>query len=265
MDGFIDWLVSIPVVLLFLGLLAVGLIVAFGLTALAERAFEDDVRTRTSTSVTTVVGVIAGLYAVLIAFVIVNEWQSFNSAQTQVSNESAALASTYFSAGALPQPGAGAIQKSILAYDRSVVCVEFPQLASNSEPALATRAALKNLYTTVARVGPSVGDSAFYASTVRGLDDVAQARRGRINAATSSIPDLLLAVIALTSLALIAAVSALDTKHRRWHALIMVALTVIVALNFTLVLALYRPFDGAAKVSDSPLREGVPAAQLRCS
>ncbi len=147
----IDWLVRLPTVALFLGLMAVGLIIAIALTLLSERAFHDDARARTGTSVTTVVGVVAGLYAVLIAFVIVNEWQAFNDAQAQVSNESAALASTYISAGVLPQPSRDAVQRSLLHYDRSVVCVEIPYLATHEGPATSTRLALQNVFATVAR------------------------------------------------------------------------------------------------------------------
>jgi len=120
------------------------------------------------------------------------------------------------------------------------------------------------VFATVARAEPSVQNQPFYATTVKGVYDLAQARRGRINSAESPLPDLLLIVVVITSLALIAAVSALDTKHRGWHMVFTVALTFIVALNLTLVISLDRPFDGAAKVSDAPLREGVPAAVLRC-
>src|SRR3954470_18449405 len=111
---------------LFLVLLGIGLVVAIGLTLLSERAFDDGVRTRTSASVTAIVGVIAGLYAVLVTFVIVNEWQSYNDAQTHVSNESAALASASFSAGVLSEPARARIDGEIARYARSVVCVELP-------------------------------------------------------------------------------------------------------------------------------------------
>ena len=87
-----------------------GLLVALGLTLVSERAFEDEARTRASASVTTVVGVVSGVYAVLIAFVIINKWQSFNDAQSHVSDESAALASASFNAGALSEPGRTQIQ-----------------------------------------------------------------------------------------------------------------------------------------------------------
>jgi hypothetical protein len=262
--AFVDWLARLPTLVLFLGLMIAGLLVALGLTLLSERAFEDEARTRASASVTTVVGVIAGLYAVLVAFVIVNEWQAFNDAQAHVSDESAALASASFNAGALSEPGRTQIQRSIVDYDRSVVCEEIPHLATHQGPSAPTRRALQELFGTVARSSPTEQSSTFYAETAKRLGDVAQARKSRINSASSPLPQLLLIVIAVTSLALIAAVSALDTRHRRWHAVITVALTFIVSLNLALVISLNRPFDGAAKVSDEPLREGLSARQLRC-
>ena len=80
------------------------------------------------------VGVIAGLYAVLIAFVIVNEWQAFNDAQSHISDESATLASASFNTGALSEPGRAQIQRSIVDYDRSVVCDEIPYLTTHQGP-----------------------------------------------------------------------------------------------------------------------------------
>jgi hypothetical protein len=264
MTGIVGELTRLHALALFLVLMGIGLIVAIGLTLLSERAFDDGVRARTNTSVTAIVGVIAGLYAVLIAFVIVNEWQSFNDAQTEVSNESAALASASFSAGVLPEAAHARVDKAIVRYARSVVCVELPYLATHQGPAAATRRALRHLYMVAAAVAPAVRNPAFYESTVRSLEDVAQARRARINSASSPLPSLLLVVVVAVSLGLIAAVSALDTQHRRWHMLIMVALTAVVALNLVLIISLNRPFDGAARVSDAPMREGVPAALLRC-
>jgi hypothetical protein len=264
MRDVIDWLVGLPTAVLFLGLMALGLAVAAGLSWLATRAIEDDVRTRTSTSVTTVVGVVAGLYAVLVAFVIVNEWQTFNDAQSQVSTESAAITAAYFGAGALPNGAGAPTQQALLAYDRSVVCDEIPYLADHEGPAAPTRRALQQLFETVASVPPAAQSSAFYASTVNELGQIASARRARINAAESPVPDLLLIVILVTSLALVAVASVLDTQHRRWHLILTTALTILVSLNLPLPITPNRPFDGAATISDAPLREGVPSALLRC-
>ncbi len=264
MSGLIDWLVRLPTVVLFLGLMAIGLVVAAGLSWLATRTIEDGVRTRTSTSVTTVVGVVAGLYAVLVAFVIVNEWQTFNDAQAQVSSESAALTATYFDAGVLPEPSHSQIQRALVDYDRSVICVELPYLATHHGPAPATRRSLQNVFLVMARASPDVQTLPFYTSAVSSIGQVASARRARINAASSPLPNLLLVVILVTSLALVGVASVLDTQHRRWHLVLTTALTILVALNLALIVTLDRPFDGAATVSDAPLREGIPSALLRC-
>ena len=104
MESFVNWIVRLPPAVGFLVLMSIGLLVAIGFTLLVERAFRDDLWTRTSTSVATVVGVVAGLYAVLVAFVIVNEWQAYGNAQTQVSNESAALTTASENVSVLSEP-----------------------------------------------------------------------------------------------------------------------------------------------------------------
>jgi len=264
MNDVVHWLVGLPTAVLFIGLMALGLLIAAGLSWLSSRVIEDDVRSRTSSSVTTVVGVIAALYAVLVAFVIVNEWQNYNDAQADVSNESAALSSVLFNASALPQPAFLDIQLAGLAYDRSIVCDELPYLADHEGPHPATVTSLRKLYRTVANVSPEAKSSPFYSATVDALSDAVKARRARINAASTRLPDLLLVVIFVTGLALVAAASVLDTQHRRWHLVLTTALTLLVSLNLALILSIDRPFDGSAKISDAALREGIPAAALRC-
>jgi len=262
MTTVVDWLSRQHAALLFLIILAGTTVVALACAWGAERLFDDDSRGRTSGTVTAAVGVVAAVYAVLVAFVIVNEWAAFSAAQAKASDESAALASVYASASVLPPPGSGEIQRAVLAYDRTLVCTEIPRLATHDGPSAASVAALYKLYGTVA-AHPS--DSAFYGNVVSGLNDVVSARRGRINSAVAALPDLLLVVITVTSVGLLAVVAALDTKHKRWHYAITGAMAVIIALNLTLVISLDRPFAGAAKVSDSPYREGIPAAVLKCS
>jgi hypothetical protein len=120
----VNWLVDLPTVVLFLLLAIVGFAFTIGLSWLIRRFIEDDVRTKSSTSVTTVVGVIAGLDAVLVTFVIVNEWQTLNDAQAHVSAEAAALTAASFDVSVLPEPARTTIRDALVAYDRSVVCGE---------------------------------------------------------------------------------------------------------------------------------------------
>lgn len=264
MSSVADWLGGLPTLVLFLGMTAIGLAVAMGLSWLWPRVIEDDVRTRTSGSVITIVGVVAGIYAVLIGFVIVNEWQTFDDAQTNVSAESAAIATALFEASTLPEPARTRISRALARYNRSVVCVEIPSLSEDHLPARRTAAALRNVFETTANVSADVQAQPLYSSLAGEIGDIATARRARINDASSPVPELLLVVIFIMSLGLVAAVSVLDTQHKRWHAVLTVGVTVLVALNLALVVALGRPFRGAAAVSDAPFREGLPSALLRC-
>jgi uncharacterized membrane protein len=260
----VGWLNGLPTVVLFLGMTAIGLVVGFGLSRLWPHVIEDDVRSRTSGSVITVIGVVAGIYAVLIGFVIVNEWQNFDDAQTNVSNESAAIATTVFAASTLPDPTREDLRKALVRYVRSVVCVELPALAEDPAPSRATALALRNVFRTVASAPADVQAAPLYGTVVDEIANVATARRARINDASSPVPDLLLIVIFLMSISLVAAVSVLDTQHKRWHLVLTIGVSILVALNLALVVALDRPFEGAATVSDAPYREGFPSASLRC-
>lgn len=264
MSGFINWLDGLPTIVLFLSLTVAGLVGAAALSWLSARAIEDDVRTRTSASVIAVVGVVAGIYAVLVGFVIVNEWQTFNDAQAQLSSESAALTTAYVDAGTFPEPNGFQIRRALIVYDRSVICVELPNLSADRGPALPTRRALEDIFKVTANASAETQSSAFYSNAVGEISQIATARRARINAASSALPNLLLIVILVTSVALVAVASVLDTQHRRWHLILTTALTVLVALNIALVITLDRPYAGAASVSDAPLREGIPSALLRC-
>jgi len=264
-NEFVDWLGGLPTAVLFLGLMVFGLAVAAGLTWLSARVIEDDVRTRTSSSVIAVVGVVAGIYAVLIGFVIVNEWQNFNDAQAHVSSESAALSTAYFDAATLPEPARTNIRNALAAYDRSVLCVEMPLLGDHRGPVLATARALQGVFEATANSSNLVQASPLYSSVVDQIGQVATARRARINAASSQVPNLLLVVILSTSLALVAVAGVLDTQHRRWHLVLLTVITILVSVNLALVITLDRPFGGAATVSDAPLREGIPSSLLRCA
>jgi hypothetical protein len=186
------------------------------------------------------VGVVAGLYAVMVAFVIVNEWQSFADAQAKTSDESAALAATYAAASTLNEPARSEIQGAVLHYVNTLVCDEFPpHLQEHTGPDGRAKDAALALYATAARHS-SAQPAVSYSTLVGELNDVATARRSRINAATSRLPNLLLVAIIVVSFALIATVSALDTRHRRWHLAITSALAVIIALDLTIVISLDR-------------------------
>lgn len=260
MDTFVD----LPVVLQLVVVLAVGLAVALLFSWFASRVLESDVRSRTGSTVATVLGVVAALYAVLVAFVIVNEWQTYDEVNGNVSNEAATLAGIYYSARTLPEPASSHIQTQVLRYARSVLCDELPRLRDSGRSAKATRDHLEVLFREIATTHANDPHSPFHDVMAQQAAQLAGDRRDRIDSVGTAVPGLLIIVIVASSVVLVAVASCLDTQHRRWHYVLTGAVTVVVALNLTVIFALDQPYRGAAAVSDAPLRDGLPARIIAC-
>lgn len=260
MDAFVD----LPVAVQLLVMLAIGLTVALLFSWLASRVLESDVRSRTATSVATVLGVVAALYAVLVAFVIVNEWQTFDTVQGHVSDEAATLAGIYYSARTLPEPASSRIQTQVLRYARSVLCDELPRLRDVGRSARETRDHMEVLFKEIAATHASEPHSPFHDVMAQQVTQLAGDRRDRIDSVGTAVPGLLITVIVASSIVLVAVASCLDTQHRRWHYVLTGAVTVVVVLNLTVIFALDQPYRGAATVSDAPLRDGIPAKIIAC-
>jgi hypothetical protein len=260
MDGFVD----LPAVLQLIVMLTVGLGVALLFSWTASRVLESDVRSRTGATVATVLGVVAALYAVLVAFVILDEWQTFDEVSGHVSDEAATLAAIYYSARTLPQPARDEIQTQVLRYGRSVLCDELPRLRERGRSSLRTRDAMEQLFHEIAVTHDRDPHSPFHDVMADQAAQLAGYRRDRIDSVGHAVPGLLITVIVASSVVLVAVASCLDTQHRRWHLVLTGAVTVVVALNLTVIFALNQPYRGAATVSDAPLRDGIPAKVLVC-
>jgi hypothetical protein len=260
MDSFVD----LPVVVQLVVMLTVGLAVAALFSWLASRVLESDVRSRAGTTVATVLGVVAALYAVLVAFVIVNEWQTYNTVNANVSNEAASLAGIYYSARTLPEPASSRIQTQVLRYARSVLCDELPRLRDIGRSSRETRNHLEVLFGEIATTHAEDPHSPFHDVMAQQVAQLAGDRRDRIDSVGTTVPGLLIAVLVASSIVLIAVASCLDTQHRRWHFVLTGAVTVVVALNLTVIFALDNSYRGAAVVNDGPLRDGIPAKIIAC-
>jgi hypothetical protein len=260
----VDAFVDLPAALQLVVMLAIGLAVAALFSWLASRVLESDVRARTGATVATVLGVVAALYAVLVAFVIVNEWQTFDETSGHVSDEAATLAAIYYSARTLPEPARTDIQTQVLRYGRSVLCDELPRLRDDGRSSLRTRDEMERLFAEIAATHDRDPHSPFHDVMADQAAQLAGFRRDRIDAVGRAVPGLLITVIVASSVVLVAVASCLDTQHRRWHFVLTGAVTVVVALNLTVIFALDQPYRGAATVSDGPLRDGIPAKVVAC-
>lgn len=265
MNGLVDWLAGLPVVVTFLVLAAFWVLLAVLVVWGGNRLIDPEAREEAKDSLYRVLAVVSSFYAFLVGFVIVQEWQNTTTARQQIAQEAAALTTAGFDASGLPGGAFRPVSDALVDYDRTLVCIELPGLRTQEDPSPETTAALEHVYKTVVGLPAAATSAPTFGNVLGAVDDAASARRARLAAASERVPGVLLAVLLLVGVLLVLVASAQSVKNGRAHYLSVIIAALFVALGQGLVVELARPFAGSATVSDAPLRVGVPPDRLRCT
>jgi hypothetical protein len=240
--------------LVFLTFAVVGIAVAIAIDAALHRVVHDEVRARASYTAAWALSVLATIYAVLAAFVIIDEYGQLQNTQEAVSDKAAALSAISENSRAFHGEKGESIRSASLEYANVVVDRGFPELAKTGDLGGDTDRALENLFATVQDIEPkNRGQVAFYDQIVANLDKVVETRTTMTTASRQTVPAALLVVLLVNGLTILVIASLLDTRHRQSHLFILGALALVISLSLALVVSLDRPFDGVISVNDDPM------------
>jgi hypothetical protein len=235
--------------LLFFTFAAVGVTFNLVLDTIMRRVVSPEVRHRAGPTAAVTVQVLATIYAVLVAFVIVNQYSQLRAANEQVAAKAADLSAMYENSRIFPTPEGQELRSAITSYTRTVVDRSFPRLAETGD------VQLERMFTTLRTIHPATPDeTAAYTKTLDLLDGVVETRARLVNASGETVPWPLVFMLALMGISVIVVSTVLDTQHRASHLLILTALALLVSLTLALVVSLNYPFDGILPISDEPLR-----------
>jgi hypothetical protein len=260
----VTWLGSLPAWALF-GLFAgAALLVTLGFDEILHRRLRPEVRSRAGPTASTTLQALATIYAVLVAFVIVNEYSQFRSAQSQVSDKAAQLSIVFENSRNLPEADGTAIRAAALRYAREDLHDGIPYLERTSTPSPRADASLDQLYRVVARIEPhAASDQAAYQQILDALAQVSLTRSQLTHAATATIPFALFAILVVLAAATLAVAAAMDTRHRRSHLMILGTLAIALATTLSLVAGLDYPFRGFIRIDTTPLSQFVANRNAR--
>ena len=240
--------------LLFVTFAAISIGFNLLLDGVMRRFVSADVRGRCGPTAAVTVQVLATIYAVLVAFVIVTEYNQLRSANDQVAAKAAALTAMHENSRVFPEAEGGGLRSAILGYSRALVDKGFPSLARTGEPEPVADRKLHELFRAVTGLHPTTPEeNAAFAQTLERLDEVAETKARIVNAAGETIPWPLVVLLTIMGMTLLIISTLLDTRHRRGHLLILSALALLVSLTLALVVSLNFPFDGILPISDSPI------------
>jgi hypothetical protein len=253
------WIGSLPAWALFLLFAVAALLFTVAVDGILRRhVVPVPLREHAGPTAATTLQAVATIYAVLVAFVIVDEYGQLRSAQGEVSTKAAELSIIFENSRNLTPADGRAIRQAVLEYARLDVRVGLPSLAHTSKPLPVIDASLEHIYRVVASIEPTTeSDKVAYEQILSSLARVSQTRSNLVNSTKATIPTSLFVILVVLAAVVLAVATLMDTRHRRSHLLILSALVVGVSATLALAAALDYPFRGFIHIDLSPMTQFV--------
>ncbi|HEX3688024.1 MAG TPA: DUF4239 domain-containing protein [Gaiellaceae bacterium] len=204
-------------------------------------------------------GVVAALFGLLLAFIVVIAYQNYGDTQSNVSNEADALAAIVRDSDAFPQPDGARVRTAVGVYVRAVVTDEWPRMHQGKDSARAA-AAVAGMYRAIQGVDPkSARATAFYDDAVQQLSSVLAGRRDRLDNARGGLPWVIGVLLLVGSIIIVGYTVLVGSRSFWFHAIGSGAVAIVLGLSLVVLLDLTYPFSGDLSVGTAPFRNGVLA------
>ncbi len=254
-----DLLNSVPDWALEAIFIAGTVIVTFAALALVHRLLPAWRESGSGDKVVGVAAMVMTLFALVLAFVVVNLNNSYETVSSNVNGEASSLAEMVLDARVFPARARHAVDLSVARYVREVVDHEFAELRHGREDPEAQRryyamfGALQS-YSPVTRA-----QTTFYNSAVGQLGAVVTERRDRLDAAETTIPSPLFGLMILLAVMTLVTTIFVKTNHVGIDLVLVFSVAVVVGAGLLTAAILEYPFSGSIAVSSNPYERGVLA------
>jgi Ca2+/Na+ antiporter len=237
-----------------IGLIFVGgtLIVVLAGFVLVSRLLPSWRAERSAQVVGGVAAMVMTMFAVLLAFVIVNLYSSYNGAANNVAAEATALTELVEDAGAFPPVVRHRIERAVAQYvveirEREFRALRLGQAAPRAQPLLA------NIHEVVQSYSPvTTAQQTFYTAVNEQLQRIVSERESRLDAAETSIPKPLLYLMILLAVLTLAITLLIVTHNRAVDVAIIVTVAIVISSGLFTAEILQYPFSGSIAVGSDP-------------
>jgi hypothetical protein len=201
-------------------------------------------------AVRAVFSVVGGLNAVLMAFVLISQFDTVSTVRKDSQIEANSLVAVYWASDSLAEPARGQIQEQVRSYTRNVIEREWPRLREGN-PDDAPGWALLTRMRTIIDSAPAGTEWAQLrkADMVSQVWQVYESRQARLNAASNAGVSTVvwLALVAVSILA-VSIPYLFSGSTRVTHAVVTASLAGTIALLIFAIYQLQNPFGGGASV-----------------
>jgi hypothetical protein len=225
----------------------------FGL-ALVRQVIDFDSLRASSDSLGTFVQTLGGIYAVLLAFVVIVVWGQFNDARSFIDREANALVDLHRTSSGLPVHSRTVIQKELREYVEEVIAHEWRAMHKRDQSTIERISGiLDHVWTAIHTCEPrNECQQAMYSEVLSRFNDLTEHRTNRLNISGTRIP-ISLNVLLYTGAAIMIGSVYLLAFDRFWlHAAVTGLMTGAIAHILYLIYDLDHEFSGDWQVEKTP-------------
>jgi hypothetical protein len=192
--------------------------------------------------------VVGTLYAVLLAFVIVDAMSNNQQARLTAENEANALANIFRSAGAFPEPTKSQIRAYCVEYTNVVINEEWDDMAKGIPCKNAWNAVTSLWKATLSYEPVTETQKAMYQCMIDEFDELGNSRRIRLVMSRSSVSWVLWTVLIVGAISTIVFTYFFALESAMSQVIMTGLLTMTLALNLYLLLDYNNPYAGELSV-----------------
>jgi hypothetical protein len=251
-----DWLLNLPVVWMAVVVFAATYLFAASIFWVVTRLAVND-RARAFKAVSPgMLPPLGILFALLVGFIAVEVWGSFDKAKVAVASEASALRAVVLLAKTFPEEQKTRIHDLIEDHLENAVNEEWPAMA-RQQATLSTlpTALIEALHDTLTLKPADESQRIAQSEMVKALHTALDARRQRIVISESSVGTVKWAAILLQGLLTLVAIAMVHSDNRLTCAIALTLFATGIALSLLLIAAYSRPFTGEISVGPDLLKQ----------
>ncbi|EPH45695.1 DUF4239 domain-containing protein [Streptomyces aurantiacus] len=202
----------------------------------------------------------AAIYGIILAFVVVAEWETLNDAETNVAAEASRTAQVVRDAAAFPPEQERRVTDAVGAYVHAIVDKQWPLMREGRPDPGVTNPEVVRIYRVFQEYEPKTeAEKTYYEHSVTTLGDVAEARRTRLADSQQALPPLLNVLIYGGALVMLPLTFLYGIRSLRAQLMFVASVAALIGVSLLLCLTMDHPFSGGLSVSPAPFKEGVLA------
>jgi hypothetical protein len=251
-----EWLLNLPVSWMALIVFVATYLIAGGVYLVVTKLAETDWARAFKAMSPGLLPVLGVLFALLVGFIAVEVWSTFDKAKAAVATEASALRAVVLLARNFPNEQKTRIDALVNRHIEVAVKQEWPEMAHQKATLspLPTHL-IEALNDALALTPADDSQRAAQPEMVKALHTALDARRQRIAISESTVGAVKWAGILLQGLCTLVAIAMVHADNRRACAITLTLFATGVALSVLLIAAYSRPFTGAHSVTPALLEQ----------